>query len=107
MAIFAYPNHTCQHCNQGFILQVEMLLILASLTNRTLVMPGHMDASIDHMRGVALVTDFWDFDHMQGFIDIIGMQDYLDRRYAELGQLVVYLYTQYQKPRSICISLYI
>lgn len=60
--------------------QVEMLMMISRLTNRSLVLPEHLDVSIDHLRGVALVSDFWDFDHMRGFIRTISMQDYLDIR---------------------------
>lgn len=49
--------------------QMEMLLMLAHLTNRTLVVPEHMDVSIDHLQGLALVSDFWDFEHMR-YLDI-------------------------------------
>lgn len=55
-------------------------MMLAHLFNRTLVMPEHLDPAIDHLRGIAQVTDFWDFEHMKGFIRIISMQDYLDIR---------------------------
>ena len=54
--------------------------MIAHLTNRTLVVPEHLDVFIDHLRGVALVSDIWDFKRMGKFIRTIGMQEYLDIR---------------------------
>ena len=61
-------------------MQLEMLLVMSHLFNRTLVMPEHLDTFIDHLQGVALISDFWDFEHMRKFIRVISMQSYLNVR---------------------------
>lgn len=59
---------------------MEILVILAHVTGRTFVLPGHISSGIDHLEGSSTVEDFYDFEHMGDWIKVISMQQYLDAR---------------------------
>lgn len=59
---------------------MEILVILAHVTGRTFVMPGHVQSNIDHLEGASQVEDFYDFEHMGDWMKVISMQQYLDVR---------------------------
>ena len=61
---------------------MENLVILAHVTGRTFVLPGHISSGIDHLEQYSTVEDFYDFEHIDSWLRLITMQQYLDVRYA-------------------------
>ena len=61
-------------------MQMENLVILAHVTGRTFVLPGHISTGIDHLERSSTVEDFYDFEHMGRWLRIMTMQQYLDAR---------------------------
>ena len=63
--------------------QMEMLVMLAHLTGRTLVFPDHLAAdNLFMMRPPVTLWDFYDFEHLRQWISAISMNQYLTNRRA-------------------------
>lgn len=60
-------------------MQLENLVILAHVTHRTLVLPGHLTADV-YLLGKARLSDFYYWDDLRDWIPVITMDEYLDKR---------------------------
>jgi len=62
---------------------MEMLVMLAHLTGRTLVFPDHLAAdNLFMMRPPVSLWDFYDFEHLRQWIGGVSMNQYLTNRRA-------------------------